>query len=335
MDGLRARRHLHPVHRQPARVGARPAPALDHAGLPVLGAVRPAHPRRHARDDERGLHPHRPGQGPAGAHGRRQARAARRAHPDPHDLRPGPRPAARRRDPHRAASSRSTGSASTPSTASRTTTCRRCSASRCSPPSSSSSPTWSSTSCTPSSTRECGARDPHRPRTSRLDAPVRGLPRRPRPAGPLPDRRRPGQVGRRAVLRRRARQDPRHRRRVRLRQERHQPVDHGPAQEGHCPHQRRDLARRRGPDRVHAGGGPQAARQADGDDLPGPAVGDAPVLHGRQPDHRGVPDPQRRLARSGPRARDRHARPGRHPRAATSASTTTRTSSPAACGSAR
>ena len=56
-----------PFTREPADVGLRPAPALDHAGVPVRRRVRPAHPRRHARDDERGLHPHRPGQGPAGA----------------------------------------------------------------------------------------------------------------------------------------------------------------------------------------------------------------------------------------------------------------------------
>ena len=32
--------------------------------------------------------------------------------------------------------------------------------------------------------------------------------------------------------------------------------------------------------------------QADGDDLPGPAVGAAPVLHRRAPDHRGLPGAQ-------------------------------------------
>ena len=61
----RARRQLHPVHHEPGGVGVRPDAAVDHAGLAVLGAVRPAHPRRHARDDGRGLHPHRAGQGPA------------------------------------------------------------------------------------------------------------------------------------------------------------------------------------------------------------------------------------------------------------------------------
>ena len=42
--------------------------------------------------------------------------------------------------------------------------------------------------------------------------------------------------------------------------------------------------------------GARAARQADGDDLPGPALGDAPLLHGRPPDHRGLPGAQRRSA---------------------------------------
>ena len=60
---------LHAVLHQPGGVGLRPDAALDHAGPAVLRAVRPAHPRRHARDHERGLRPHRPGEGPAGARG--------------------------------------------------------------------------------------------------------------------------------------------------------------------------------------------------------------------------------------------------------------------------
>ena len=53
-------------------------------------------------------------------------------------------------------------------------------------------------------------------------------------------------------------------------------------------------------------------------------------------DHRGLPAAQQRLARARPaQARHRDARPGRHPAARTAASTTSRTSSPAACGSAR
>ena len=54
-----------PFTTESAEVGVQPDPAVDHAGLPLRGALRPAHPRRHAGDDERGLHPHRAGQGPA------------------------------------------------------------------------------------------------------------------------------------------------------------------------------------------------------------------------------------------------------------------------------
>ena len=62
-------------------------PARGSAGLIlpwlVLGIsgcthVRPLHPRLDGRDAQRGLHPHRQGQGPAAAHGDLQARAARR-----------------------------------------------------------------------------------------------------------------------------------------------------------------------------------------------------------------------------------------------------------------
>ena len=62
------------------------------------------------------------------------------------------------------------------------------------------------------------------------------------------------------------------------------------------------------PEEVRALRGP-----ADGDDLPGPAVGDAPVLHGRQPDRGGLPRPQQRQQVGGEEARRRDARPRRHP----------------------
>ena len=140
-----------------------------------------------------------------------------------------------------------------------------------------------------------------------------GLPGRARPAGALPDRRRRGQERRRTVVLRRARQDPRHRRRVRLGQERHQPVHHGAAHPAAVRVSRRGLAGRRRPGAGHRRAGAPAARPEDGDDLPGPALLDAPVLHGRPPDHRGLPDPQRRDQGGRPQARDRHARPGRHP----------------------
>ena len=129
----------------------------------------------------------------------------------------------------------------------------------------------------------------------------RRVPRRARPEGALPHRRRRREVGRRALLPARARQDARHRRGVRVRQVRDQHDHHGPAREER-PDRRLDPARRPGAGRRVAGDRPSPARQADGDDLPGPAVLDAPLLHGRQPDHRGLPDPQRRLQEGGPRA---------------------------------
>ena len=80
-------------------------------GLPLRGAVRAADPGGHAGDDERGLHPDGAREGTAGADRDRQARAPRRADPDHHDLRDGPRPAARRRHPHRGTRSPCTASA--------------------------------------------------------------------------------------------------------------------------------------------------------------------------------------------------------------------------------
>ena len=47
----RAGRQLHPITDDPARVGVQPAAALDHAGVPVLRGLRPAHPGRDAGDD--------------------------------------------------------------------------------------------------------------------------------------------------------------------------------------------------------------------------------------------------------------------------------------------
>ena len=97
----RARRSYMSIRRRTRSLGVQPDPALGRPGLPVRRAVRPAHPGGHAGDHGRGLHPHRPRQGPARAHRGRQARAARRAHPDRDDLRPRLRPADRRRGPHR------------------------------------------------------------------------------------------------------------------------------------------------------------------------------------------------------------------------------------------
>ena len=53
-----------------------------------------------------------------------------------------------------------------------------------------------------------------------------------------------------------------------------------------------------------------------GNDLPGPAVVAAPVLHHRQPDHRGLPGAPQRVEAGRPGTGGRHARPGRHPQPA-------------------
>ena len=135
------------------------------------------------------------------------------------------------------------------------------------------------------------------------------------PPGALLHRRRPGQVRRRAVLPPRAGPDPRHRGGVGLGQVGDEHGRDGPAHRQERPHLRLDPARRPGAGRSRQRRRARAARQEDGDDLPGPAVGDAPLLHGRQPDHRGLPDPQQGLQEGRPPARHRHARPGRDPRA--------------------
>ena len=118
---------VHAHHREPARVGARPAAAVDHAGAAVLRAVRTTDPRRHARDHGRGLHPHGAGQGAARADRGGQARPALGADPDRDDLRPRLRPAHRwcgaHRDRLRPARPRPAGHQVHPGR----TTCRRCS----------------------------------------------------------------------------------------------------------------------------------------------------------------------------------------------------------------
>ena len=78
----------------------------------------------------------------------------------------------------------------------------------------------------------------------------------------------------------------------------------------------------------------EGPRQAHRDGLPGPAVGAHAGLHGRRPDRRGRPHPQRRLAAGGARAERRAARRSSASRTPPSARTPSRTSSPAACASA-
>ena len=61
----------------------------------------------------------------------------------------------------------------------------------------------------------------------------------------------------------------------------------------------------------------RAARPQDGDDLPGPALGPAPLLHDRVADRRGHPGaPSRHEQESGQGAGRRDARTGRHPQPA-------------------
>ena len=62
----------------------------------------------------------------------------------------------------------------------------------------------------------------------------------------------------------------------------------------------RDHPQRRRPADALRCGDAQAPRARGRDDLPGPALGPAPLLHGRQPDHRGLPGAQRRRPRSRP-----------------------------------
>ena len=131
---------------------------------------------------------------------------------------------------------------------------------------------------------------------SRTDRPARGasaspstrsprarpdvLSRGARPARPLPDRRRPGQVGRRAVVRAStaARRSASSASRAPARASRARPCS-ACSPRTNARLSRRGLARRRGADQRAARSGAASARPEDGDDLPGSAVRDAPVLH--------------------------------------------------------
>ena len=79
---------------------------------------------------------------------------------------------------------------------------------------------------------------------------------------------------------------------------------------------------------------PPDPRRPGLDGLPGAGDGAQPGLHGRLADRRGPAGPPQDLEEGGPRARRRAARAGRHARSGASASTTTRTSSPAGRSSA-
>ncbi len=75
-------------------------------------------------------------------------------------------------------------------------------------------------------------------------------------------------------------------------------------------------------------------RRADRDGLPGSDVRTEPGLPRRRSDHRDDPCAPRRLQERGPRQGGRTAAVGRHPQPRATGEATTRTSSPAVCGSA-
>ena len=143
--------------------------------------------------------------------------------------------------------------------------------------------------------------------------------------------------GRRRQLRGGARRDARHRRRIRLRQERHRAVDHAPAAAQERARRRRARSASRAATCLALGEAEMRAdpRQPHRHDLPG--ADDLPQsgAHDRRADRRGgahprgVCRPTRALARA-----DGNAAAGAHSRRRSAASTTIRTSSPAACASA-
>ena len=155
--------------------------------------------------------------------------------------------------------------------------------------------------------------------------PARRLPRRPRPPHPR---------GRRRRSHGRARRDARHRRRIRLRQERHLARRDGPAAEALRGSDRHGPLRRFRSARSARRDAARPARRPARDDLPGADDVAQSELHHRRADHRGAGAPSRRLAAAGARARHRAAAPRPTFPRRTSASTTIRTSSPAACASA-
>ncbi len=107
--------------------------------------------------------------------------------------------------------------------------------------------------------------------------------------------------------------DARDRRRVRLRQERHLPDDHGPEPEAEHHHLRSGAVEGRGPaddEREQAAGHP---RQRHRDDLPGPDDEPEPGAPDREAADRGDHAPRRRVREAGAPDGARAAEGGRHP----------------------
>ena len=177
--------------------------------------------------------------------------------------------------------------------------------------------------------RTCGIPRPDlEPRTS--DSPDRLPPHhRLRPAG----RHRTG--GDRRQLPRRQGRNAVPGRRIRQRQVGDGAVD-PPARRSAGPHRRRDGALRRarpaGPRRARDAGGARAGHLAH---LPGADDGAEPGLHDRQPDRRDADGPRRRTRARRAAARDRAADGREHAGSGATRSRLSRTSSPAACASAR
>ena len=164
--------------------------------------------------------------------------------------------------------------------------------------------------------------------------PLDGAARGHRPEDVFPHGRRCRPRRRRRVLHGRQGPDPRHRRRVRLRQERHLPDDHGAEPQAVGEYDRNRALEGRG----SADGQPEAAardpRQRDRDDLPGPDDEPEPGPQDRQPARRGDAPPRGRLEEAGPCPCARAAEGGRHPASRAAARRLSRTSSPAVCASA-
>ena len=109
---------LLPDHAEPRQDDRLDGSAMARDRADELHVVRPVHPRSDGGDPQRGLHPHRAGQGRPHEHRAVQTRLTRRDRPGDHDLRSGLRHASRR--------ARSSPRRSTTSTASGTGACRRC-----------------------------------------------------------------------------------------------------------------------------------------------------------------------------------------------------------------